>query len=426
MKWLPTRVYGDSVEDEADLARSTSEAAEFLGVAEEGEILSQLSIVMLTHEYAPFPGGEATYATGIVAGLRSLGCDVMVVAPDYSGDDLGAIGAELSDPRVIRLLYHQKIDLWRTWAFVRRYFLSSRSALFVAGEIRAGLIFSVLSLVFPIRFLVMFHGSELAKAQNRRLFRCAAAFVASRAAGLCTNSQATLGLLRSIRNGPEIGHNSRVVSLGLDRYWLSEPSDETPTDRWLELAELEDVGPDDAIVVTVGRIEPRKGQLKGIEIVEQAQKCVDRRIVYLIVGKAIDPAYHEVVQERARASSVDVRLAGVVSRDRLRALYLVSDALLLPGQTIEGKFEGFGLVFTEAASQGCPSIGSRIGGVEDAVADGRSGFLFDETDQGAFAQQLASLIEDRDLRSQLRTTCVQHARQYTWAACAKRTLDIVI
>jgi phosphatidylinositol alpha-1,6-mannosyltransferase len=383
-------------------------------------------IVMLTHEYAPFPGGEAVYATGIVAGLRSLGRDVVVIAPDYREDeDLGTLEVEDNDPGVIRLLSHQMINPWRTWKFVHRHFIGARSALFLAGEIRAGLIFSILSFFFPIQFLVMLHGSELAKAQDRRLFRWAAALVISRAAGLCTNSQATLDLLRRVHKSAEVGQNAGVVYLGLDRYWLSESSDEKPPDRWLELAELKDVAPDDAIVLTVGRVEPRKGQLKGIEIVEQAQKGVGRKIIYVIVGKAIDNAYHEVVQKRARASFVDVRLAGVVRRDRLRALYRVSDALLLPGQTIKGKFEGFGLVFTEAASQGCPSIGSRIGGVEDAVSNGRSGFLFDETDQDAFTQQLAALLEDRDLRAQLRTTCMEHARQYTWEACAERTLGMV-
>jgi phosphatidyl-myo-inositol dimannoside synthase len=381
-------------------------------------------IVVLTHEYAPFPGGEAAYATGIVAGLRSLGREVMVIAPDYGEDSLATLEAEENDPSVIRLLLHQKIDPRRTWGFIHRHFIGIRSALFLAGEIRAGLILSVLSFFFPIQFLVMFHGSELAKAQNRGLFRWAAKLVINRAAGLCANSQATLNLLRKVQKDPHLGRNAGVVYLGLDRYWLTEPSDDT-RDRWLECAELNDVSSDDAIVVTVGRIEPRKGQLKGIQIVEQAQKCVDRKFVYVIVGKAIDQTYYETLQARARVSSIDVRLAGVVSRDRLRALYRVSDALLLPGETIKSKFEGFGLVFTEAASQGCPSLGSRIGGAEDAVADGRSGFLFDETDQEAFTQQLAALVKDRNLRAQLRTTCMDHARQYTWEACAERTLSMI-
>jgi phosphatidylinositol alpha-1,6-mannosyltransferase len=386
---------------------------------------AEKNVVMLTHEYSPFPGGEATCASGIVAGLRSLGCEVVVIGPDYSDYDLENVGEEESDPGLIPLLVHQKVDPWRTFAFIFRYFLRARSALFIAGEIRAGLILSVLSLAFPVRFLAMFHGSELAKAQNRPLFRWAAAFVIGRAAGLCTNSQATLDLLRKVRNSPRVEQNSRVVHLGLDPYWLSQSLIDSPPDRWLELADVKDLRPDDAIVLTVGRIEPRKGQLQGIEIVEQAQKLVDRKIVYLIVGKTIDRAYHDLVQERAQASFVDIRLTGVISRERLRALYRVGDALLLPAQTTEGKFEGFGLVFTEAASQGCPSIGSRIGGVEDAIADGRSGFLFDEADQHAFVQQLATILGDRDLRAQLRTTCLEHARQYRWENCAKRALAAV-
>ena len=63
--------------------------------------MNSRQIVTLTHAYAPFFSGEATYATGLVASLRSLGCEVVVIASDYSHHDLDVIGAEESYPEVI-------------------------------------------------------------------------------------------------------------------------------------------------------------------------------------------------------------------------------------------------------------------------------------------------------------------------------------
>lgn len=382
-------------------------------------------VVVLTHEYAPFPGGEATYAAGVIDGLCELNCDVEVVAPDYGTDLPDSLQGVVPAVPTDRLLRHQKLDAARVLTFARRYVFRSKSTLYLAGEIRAGLILAALSLVFPVRFAVMFHGSELAKAQDKLQFRLAAAFVVARAAGLCTNSRATLDLLRALRHDDKTMNKSRVVYLGLDPYWFDEQAPESGQDASWSLAGLEGDAASRAVVTTVGRIEPRKGQLFSIDIVERAQALTDTPIKHVIVGRTIDEPYAKAVTERAMTSPADVDVAGSVSRDRLRALYRVSQALLLPGRTLKGKFEGFGLVYIEAASQGCPSLGSRIGGVEDAVAEGVSGFLFEETDLDGMAQRLAEIIGDKDLRESLRQSCYDHARRYSWRECAKRTLEVL-
>lgn len=59
--------------------------------------------------------------------------------------------------------------------------------------------------------------------------------------------------------------------------------------------------------------------------------------------------------------------------------------------------ECFGVVYAEAAAHALPSIGTRIGGVPDAVAEGVSGWLFDPDDHATrYCDLLQSLAGDRD------------------------------
>jgi trehalose synthase len=59
--------------------------------------------------------------------------------------------------------------------------------------------------------------------------------------------------------------------------------------------------------------------------------------------------------------------------------------------------EGFGLTVAEAMWKRRPVIGTRIGGIQDQIVDGRSGLLIeDPRDLEALAQAIVSLAEDRE------------------------------
>jgi len=57
--------------------------------------------------------------------------------------------------------------------------------------------------------------------------------------------------------------------------------------------------------------------------------------------------------------------------------------------------EGFGLTVAEAMWKGRPVLGSRVGGIQDQIVDGETGFLLeDPTDLAAYADRLLALLED--------------------------------
>jgi glycosyltransferase involved in cell wall biosynthesis/GT2 family glycosyltransferase len=75
--------------------------------------------------------------------------------------------------------------------------------------------------------------------------------------------------------------------------------------------------------------------------------------------------------------------------------------------------EALGNVVHEAMSKGRPMIGTRPGGQEDMIEDGRSGLLVRGGDKDALAQAMQTLIEDAALRERLGRRALELAPKYT-------------
>lgn len=66
-------------------------------------------------------------------------------------------------------------------------------------------------------------------------------------------------------------------------------------------------------------------------------------------------------------------------------------------QALSGAEESFGLVLTEASACGVPCIGTRVGGIPEAVVDGETGFVIDSENIGELAEKITLLISDQGL-----------------------------
>ena len=72
--------------------------------------------------------------------------------------------------------------------------------------------------------------------------------------------------------------------------------------------------------------------------------------------------------------------------------------------------EGFGLTVTEAMLKGRPVVASRVGGIQDQIADGIHGLLLDDpTDTHAFGEAIARLLNDPVLAKYLASNARRRA-----------------
>jgi phosphatidylinositol alpha-1,6-mannosyltransferase len=77
--------------------------------------------------------------------------------------------------------------------------------------------------------------------------------------------------------------------------------------------------------------------------------------------------------------------------------------------------EGFGIACVEASACGLPVIGSRSGGIPEAVREGETGLLVDPDDPAAVAGAAVRLLEDEALRRRLGAAGREAVeRYYNW------------
>jgi type III pantothenate kinase len=117
-------------------------------------------------------------------------------------------------------------------------------------------------------------------------------------------------------------------------------------------------------------------------------------------------------QARAAGVAEAVRFHGRVTEDDKWRLYDSADVLLF-GSTLEG----FGLVVAEAQSRGVAVVAAAGTATEEALADGRSGFLV-APEAAAFAAKVAELA-DPGMRATFADAAREHAKRFDWDACAK-------
>lgn len=170
------------------------------------------------------------------------------------------------------------------------------------------------------------------------------------------------------------------------------------------------------VILSVGRLVPRKGMDKLIEALPRIRRAVPD-VMLLIVGEG---DYREELQRLIDANAVqdNAVLVGKVSHDELVELYRSCDFFAMPNRHMpDGDTEGFGLVFLEANACGKAVIGGRAGGAVEAVRDGENGLLVDGAAPHEIADAAIRLLTDDALRKRMEARAIEIA---TASSCRVR------
>lgn len=157
------------------------------------------------------------------------------------------------------------------------------------------------------------------------------------------------------------------------------------------------------VLLTAAHLRAKKGQDYVIRALSGLRAELPD-LHYVIVGGGGSGAAEGLARMAAELGVGDrVHVAGEVSGEELSAWYHLCDAFIMATRAVGErlKTEGFGQVYVEAAACGKPSIGGDVGGVPDAVLDGKTGLLVDSSDVDSIAAGIRTLFGDDALRERL-------------------------
>lgn len=330
-----------------------------------------MKVCLIANEFPPDVGGWQTYSYELAGALSEID-DVWVVAPDYD--------EEWEDPRGLKIKRFERHNLR---SFVRN---ATRAVREIA---RGGLDVVHALMVHPsgyvgsrikVPLVLTAHGNDF-------LFPDIVAKTMTKVA--LKRADSIVCVSRGTRNLLPAKHQSKATVIPNGTRPENFLTDKDGSKEILGLGRM---------ILSVGRLVKRKGVddllRAGVDVLDNFPD-----VKFAIVG---DGPEREALEDLAKelGMSNSVIFTGRVDDETLRRYYSAADAFVMPSKFIGGTdVEGFGIVFLEANASLTPVIGRRSGGIEDAIEDGKSGFLID--DPSELAEKISYLLENQDIARQM-------------------------
>ena len=342
-------------------------------------------ILLLSELYPPTIGGSGVLLESLYSQLDDLPVHVLTGEGGQRrqrGLEVTAMPMQAPDWGVVRpasLGRHLRVA-----SAVRR--LSAPETIVHCGR---GLPEGLSALMSRRRFVCWTHGEELGYVSTSRELSWLLPRVYKRAGAVLANSHNSARLLASWGVSEDA---ITVVHPGVDPDRFRPDAD--PGDWRRRFAPGGEV-----LLLSVGRLQRRKGHDLMLSALSR-WRDTDPPVRYLIAG---DGDHRSALEQQARASSIGDRVTfvGAVGDEALPGLYAAADVFVMPNRTDGVDFEGFGIVFLEAAAAGLPCIAGNSGGAPEAIDDGRTGFLVSGTDADELLRTLHQLAGSADLRRSL-------------------------
>ncbi|MGB7754127.1 MAG: glycosyltransferase family 4 protein [Candidatus Acidiferrales bacterium] len=165
----------------------------------------------------------------------------------------------------------------------------------------------------------------------------------------------------------------------------------------------------------VGRLSKEKGLLTLLD----AWKRLPKECSLQIIGDG--PQRQELEQEAQRCGISSIQFRGQLSHSETLATIKNSRFLVLPSQW----YEGFPMTVAESFACGTPVICSKLGAMEEIVADSRTGLHFAPESSEDLARKLAwAFGHPSEMSAMGRAARVEYESHYTPQSAYRQLMDI--
>jgi phosphatidylinositol alpha-1,6-mannosyltransferase len=241
-----------------------------------------------------------------------------------------------------------------------------------------------------IPYVCYVHGEDVNAASESRELSWLVRRVFAGADFAIPNSRNTERLLREEWGLP--AERVRLLHPGVDTRRF------TPADRNPAVRTALDWG-DRPVVLTVGRLQKRKGQDQMILALRAVRASVPD-VLYAIVGEGEERASLEALVAREGLER-HVQFLGEPDDEKLVQCYQQCDLFALPNRQVGRDIEGFGMVLLEAQACGKPVVAGDSGGTAETMRIPETGRIVccDRPDE--LAALVAELLADPDRRARM-------------------------
>ena len=359
--------------------------------------------VLHSFDYPPNDGGIARLCSEIANSLRAAGAEIRVLTQE--GRDGNAARSHTFE---VRLGSRRPWREWQAYRWLRR---NGPGSTVICGIWYPEGFLAARAGMRPL--VILAHGSELmpsAARWRRSLWKAMLDRTCHSADLVVANSEYTRRLV--LANAPR----AKVVAipLAVDHLRFS-PGSKKQARRRLDI-------PEKVVISSVSRLHAYKGHETVLRALATLPVDARRHLLYLVAGTG---PHESVLRTQADQLGLhsNVRWLGFVPEADLPEVYRASDLFVLctreaPAQQ---QVEGFGLVFLEAQACGTPVVGTRTGGIPDAIRHGDGGWLIGEDDVEQLRQILINAIEEPTAFSAAGAAGrLRVERECTWSHYQKR------
>lgn len=299
--------------------------------------------------------------------------------------------------------------MWHTWNVVRK---EKPDVVICSDSVPVGLVLGILNDLSKIPYIVFSHGRDVLYLQHVPFVKFLLHHSLKNASKVIVNSEYTRGL---------------ILELGIpisDTYKIN-PCVDSDFFRPLDVSYFKKQHgiSDKKVLLSVGRLVERKGNDKVIKALPEVIQNIPN-LVYLIAGNGpCKEPLKKMVEDLGLEENV--RFIGYVPDNQLPKYYNLCDVFIMPSRTEKGDPEGFGIVYLEAGACGKPVIGSRMGGIPDAVLNGKTGILVDPLDEREIADAILELLSDENKANQMGEYGRRRAEKLNWEAASDKLKKII-
>lgn len=372
---------------------------------------SKLSLLVLSIEFPPGPGGLGTLAYQISHYVAQIGWQVAVATPQsHATNQEIEVFNNIQSFEITRFgfngpaIFEGLSRLFITLNLLRSY----RPDVILAIGWQSVWLGSLITIFTNIPCAAVGVGTEFLILS--RVKRAMTRWAYQHAALVIFISQYTRNLAQS--HG-FIFSEDTIISLGADEEIYKPDLPTTNLRQELKLTASR-------VILTVGQVSERKAQDVVIKALPSVLDDFPTTF-YLIVGLPTNQTRLERLANELGVAD-HIHFTGMVPRGELPLLYNLADIFVLVSRRTEkGDVEGFGIAVVEAALCGKPAIVSNDSGLVEAVVPGVTALVVDPDHPEMTATAIKHLLADDQLRQEMGTAARQHALEdATWRQQMKK------